>query len=321
MLKNILSKNLIVKEETLENFIDKIGEDCSIVNGQGVNLAFSWDQIEEHTVSYFNDDNETINIPLKSIKATISSCINNEEERKVISMIVNEEGENLELVIKGDSSVQSKVRAKLFGKNTSNERIKNLWNGQEIEYPDNQFDLNFLLWLIKNYKNGTVLTINNFRFKIIDIPFISDKGIHMSNIKRKGRGRGLVNDPIIKAVIASIDTIDALGLKIAFNGGDIDFTLNSNGEIEINSETSIRSPLKLNLDSDHGFEKIITFIKKIIIKNLKDLYAQDTQAQAEINKMKSDYLIEMSRDIANLSGVQFLNRIVGNQPINRIIVE
>lgn len=321
MLKNILSKNLIVKEETLENFIDKIGEDCSIVNGQGINLTFAWDQIEEHTVSYFNNNDETINIPLKSIKATISSCVNSQEESKVISMVVNEEGDDLEIVIKGDSSVQSKVKAKLFGKNTSNERAKDLWNGQEIKYPNEQFDLNFLLWLIKNYKNNTLLTINNFRFKIIDIPFISDKGIYMSNIKRKGRGRGLVNDPIIKAVIASIDTIDALGLKIAFNGGDIDFTLNSNGEIEINSETSIRSPLQLNLDSDHGFEKIITFIKKIIIKNLKDLYAHDAQAQVEINKMKSDYLIEMSRDIANLSGVQFLNKIVGNQPINRIIVE
>ncbi|MGL5051838.1 MAG: hypothetical protein ACRC6A_09565 [Fusobacteriaceae bacterium] len=321
MSKNILSKNLIVKEVSLEEISNKIGENCSIVNSQGINLTFSWDEEIDETVSYFDNNNETIDIPLKIVKVTISSCINNQEESKVISMVINKCGEDLEVLIKGDSSVQSKVKAKLFGKSTSNERTKKLWSEKEIEYPKEQFDLNFLLWLIKNYKNKILLRTNNFEFKIIDIPFISDKGIYLSDIKRKGRGRELINDPIVKAVIVSIETIDALGLKISFKGGEIDFTISSNGEIEISSETNIRSPLQLNLDSDYGFEKIIIFIKKIIIMNLRSLYKNDTQAQVEINKMKSDYLIKMSQDIAELSGVEFMNRIIDNEPIKRIIVE
>lgn len=320
MLNNVLTKEIIIKNITMNEFKEKIRNNYD-ASYKEVNLSFNWKEVIEETFSYFDVDKTTINNTFNCIKATISSCKNGEEDKKEISLIIKEKEEDIELILKGDSSIQTKVRAKLLGKSTSNETIKSLWRNTILEFPNEKFDVKFLLWLINNYKNDVMLIKNNFQFKIINIPFVSDKGIHMSNVKRKGTGKKLIGDPIIKAIIATIETIDAVGLKISFEGGEIEFILNSNGEIEISPETDIRSPLALNLKSDYGFEKITAFIKNIILKNLKELYDEDIDIDSKIQDMKLEYLSETMQDMSKLVGIEFEKRVTLNSEISKIILE
>ena len=143
----------------------------------------------------------------------------------------------------------------------------------------------------------------------------------MSNVKRKGTGNKLIGDPIIKAIIATIETIDAVGLKISFEGGEVEFILNSNGEIEISPETDIRVPLALNLKSSYGFEKITAFIKNVILKNLKELYDEDIDIDSKIQNMKLEYLSETMQDISILAGIEFEKRVTLNSEVSKIILE
>lgn len=307
MKKFILSKELLIKDINYDDFVSKLTGDYNIVQDEK-ELKFKWGNIEEKEVSYFlynetSDKYDTTNLNFNLVKAKISSINHDEIVEKDIPILVLEDSvnKNIQLIIKGDNNTQKRIRSKLLGKYTSNTRVKNLWKEHEVEIVEKTFDLKFLLWIIKMYKDNTELTFDNFKFKIVDIFYISDNGIYMGKMKRTGHGKTLTEDPIIKAIISSIETIDSIGIKIIFEGGEIEFILHDTGEIDLGPETVVRSPVTLDMESEDNPEKILFFVKKKVLGNLFELFQLEKNLDEDIKLMKLDYLIEMIKQLEELS--------------------
>lgn len=308
MKKFILSKELLIKDITYDDFVSKLTGDYNIVQDEK-ELKFKWGNIETKEVSHFLYNEtlgkyDTTNLNFNLVKAKISSINHDEIIEKDIPILVLEDSvnNNIQLMIKGDNNTQKKIRSKLLGKYTSNIRVKNLWREHEVKIVEKTFDLKFLLWIIKMYKDNTELSFDNFKFKIVDIFYISDNGVYMGKIKRTGHGKTIIEDPIIKAIISSIETIDSIGIKIIFEGGEIEFILHDTGEIDLSPETEIRSPVTMKMDVEDNPEKILFFIKKRVLGNLFELFQLERNLDEDIKLMKLDYLIEMIKQLEELSG-------------------
>lgn len=326
MSKNNICKEIIIKNINLETFLKNTGKlyDIEIKDKTKgiIKMPFAWEEYEETELSYFSSDRETINKKIHSIKAKISSNIKGEIEIKKIPVVIIEKGSDLVLILKTDATNHKKIMSKLLGQSTTNPHIKDTWKNYTIKNPETIFKLDFLIWLIDMYYEEKEIKRNNISFKVINIPYISDKGIYLEGLQRKGRGEKLINDPIIKAIIAVVDTIDTLGLRVKFEGGCLEFILHENGEFDINNDSYFGGPITFNIDSDYGYERMAYFIKEIIIENLIREYENDNDWDKEkVKKIKLNHLCEMLEEISEILNIKINKNVEKNTDIKEITLK
>lgn len=176
------------------------------------------------------------------------------------------------------------------------------------------------MWLVEKYCKQEIFLINNLKCKIIDINFISDNGSFLSGIEKRGSGNKLTNDHIIKATLATVDTIDALGIKLHFDTGIVDFILHDNGEFELGDECNIRLPVNISLADEDGPEKISYFIKEIIIEGLKNNFESQNNTN-NLRNLRLEFLIKTIHDFAEILNITIDDSLVINNNINEIVLK
>ncbi len=321
MVKYNTFKELLLKNISLNDFKEKTRGDYNIQTNKGT-MSFGWKNFSEQELSYIDSENNTMNKTIYCIEAFISSVSGENIDTKKVNVLIIEKGEDLLLVIKGNSEIQTKIKSKLLGKYTSLNHIKELWNNTEVKLPESFLDVNFLLWLIDLYQKKETIVLKKIPCKIIDISYLSDNGVYLSGIKKKGMGNNLTNDPIIKATIASVDTIDALGLKIRFNHGILCFILHSNGEIDLNYESYINLPTFLNCDVLYGIERIIYFIKEILVKELILKYKREFSGNDDYFKnIKYQFLLNTIEEISQILNINVTKELDENANVQEIILK
>lgn len=321
MVKYNTFKELLLKNISLNDFKEKIKGDYNIKISEGI-LSFGWKNFSEQELSYIDSENNTINKTIYCIDAFISSVSGENIDTKKVNVLIIEKREDLLLVIKGNSEIQTKIKSKLLGNYTPLNHIKKLWSDTEVKLPEPFLDVNFLLWLIDLYQKEETIVLDRFPCKIIDISYLSDNGVYLSGIKKKGMGKNLTDDPIIKATIASVDTIDALGLKIHFNYGIVYFILHNNGEIDLNYESYINLPTFFNSDVPYGIEKIMYFIKEILVKELISKYREEIYGNDDYFKnIKYQFLLNTIEEISQILHINVIKELKENTNVQEIILK
>lgn len=320
MTKYNTFKEIILKDISLEMFRERMTEDCSI-EVDGETLVFRWENFSEQTLEFIDKNNNQYNRTVFCIDAIISSQKGDFIYTRPVKTILIEKNNNLVLILRGNSEIQTKIKSKLLGQHTNNENIKGLWEGVEINLPQVTFSVNFLLWLINLYVSQEIFEVENIQCRIADITYISDEGIYLSGIRKKGRGNRLINDPIIKATIATIETIDAIGLKLNFGFGMVNFILHNNGEIEINDESYINLPIRFDYNSQFGLERMVFFIKEIIIENLKTLYRDFDENEDYFKNIKSQFLLNTINEFGEILHINTSDERNGDTNIREIIIK
>lgn len=321
MAKYDTFKEIILKDMSLKEFKEKSKTDCSIKKEQE-NFIFRWESLSEQEVSYIDINKESHNKKIYCLDAVISSQRGGMVEERTVKVTLIEKNSNLILVIKGNSEVRAKIKSKLLGQKTPNSLVAELWKGIETIIPKENIAVNFLLWLIDLYSEEKVITFQNLKCKIIDITYISDKGVYLSEIRKKGAGNKLTDDPIIKATIATVDTIDAIGLKINFGCGMVNFILHNNGEIDINSESYINFPVSFEYNDLFGAERLVFFIKEILIENLKKIYEENiAQRKDYFSEIKYQFLLKTINDFGEILKIEVSNTVAKNKNVSQIILK
>lgn len=314
-------KEIILKNISLEEFKRKINADYTIQTEFG-NQEFDWQDFSKTNFQYLNSKKEIKEKEVICVKAKLASKNENIVEHKLINSFIIENENNLHLIIKGSPDIQTKIKSKLLGKKTPLTNIKELWKNIEIKYPEPILTVNFLLWLVDKYNKEEVLHVNNLKYKILDITFISDNGIYLSGIKKKGVGNNLINDPIIKATLATVDTIDALGIKLHFETGVVNFILHNNGEFDLSDECEIKLPIFISPAQEYGIEKIGFFIREILIKGLREAFNNEGGENLEyFKKIKSEFLLNTIKEFGEILNINIKNEVSSNENIKKIILK
>ncbi len=335
--------NLYINNITLEEFKEKIK-----INGNtflsydpSSTMIFNWGEIEHVIIEDVKSlEMKTFDkIPMNRLKATISSAerskiienlTKNPQEKndtkdfihntKIEIIVIEKDEGKLLLVIKGNDDTKSSIRCKLLGESTSNKHIKKTWKNNQITLPENVFDLDFLIWLIS--KKGLQISYSNLDMVINDVTYLADTGGRGSNINRRGKGRDLMNDPIAKAIIAGIDSVETIGLKIDLEYGNLDFRLHKNGELQINSDSSINIPNYRNFGHEEGFTYIVYNIYCKIIPNLLNYFKNDKSWNEDAkNNLKRKYFSESIIKISEGLGIEIENNLVDDETLKKIILE
>lgn len=321
MTKYDTFKEIILKNMSISEFKEKSRIDCSIETDQE-RFIFKWENFSEQKISYINTEKQPQNRKIYCIDAIISSKKNDSIERRTVKVTLVEKESNLVLIIKGNTEVQTKIKSKLLGQHTSNLLVKELWRDIEILLPEKNISINFLLWLIDLYSKEEIINFQNLKCKIIGITYISDEGVYLSGIRKKGAGNKLTDDPIIKATIATVDTIDAIGLKINFGCGMVNFILHNNGEIDMNSESYINLPISFEYSDLFGAERIVFFIKEILIENLKKIYRKNiAQNKNYFSEIKYQFLLKTIDDFGEILKIEVSNTVAKNKNVSQIILK
>lgn len=314
-------KEIILKNISLEDFERKINNDYTIQTEFG-NQEFGWQDFSRTNFQYLNSEKEIRGKEVICIKAKLASKNEDTIEHRLINSFIVENENNLHLIIKGSPEIQTRIKSKLLGKRTPLANIKELWEDVEVKYPEPILTVNFLLWLVDKYDKEEVFLVNNLKCKILDITFISDNGTYLSGIKKKGTGNNLINDPIIKATLATVDTIDALGIKLHFETGIVNFILHNNGEFDLSDECDIKQPTYISLTQEYGAEKIGFFIREILIKGLKEAFINEGGENLEyFKKIKSEFLLDTIKEFGEILGINIINEVADNENIKEIILK
>ncbi|MGL5350123.1 hypothetical protein [Cetobacterium somerae] len=341
---------------TLESFQEKITGDYTTTTtyknsdkteSQVININFSWGEVETYNFTRRNNKNEHIEVNIKYIKPKLYTISLNSNALDIsgdilpIDEIVKskysivtllEKNNDLLLLIKGGNDEQSKIRHKLLGGHGSNAHAKRQWNGVEILNSDknkNIYQSDFLLWLISKVRSNYVFSYSNLgldtpyndlKFRITDIISILDNGIS-KQVKRKGAGANLLNDPIVKAIIAGVDNISGLGFSITYNNHNvIEFILGTDGCIEILDTCIIGFP---TIQSNHNnyFEVMTYIIYQEILPLLLNEFEQDTTWITVKHQLKLDYCIQTTEALCNILGIPFINSATSISSITQLEVK
>lgn len=295
------TKSLILRDVNLNSFKEKINKDYSIVK-DGINRNFKWGEVEESEIEYLDDVNTIIKKTILRIECELSHLENGIESIRKVPVMILEKKNDLYLIVKCNESDQTTIKSKLLGQYGASPSAKKAWKNIKIELPENKFDLRFFLWLIS--KENKLLVNSNMTMQINEIITLTDNGIHITNLKRRSVGSEILKDPIMKAIVSTIDSIESIGLRVSINRGDFSFILDKNGEIDIREDSQLREPIHITLKKFQGYEKIICMIKEVIIKFLYTEYERDELWNDEkIRELKLQNLYETIEKMCEVLGI------------------
>lgn len=349
---------LTIKNITLETFKEKTNGNyqtqTSYSNKSNTfhttfDLNFSWGEIKTYSFERrINDENFEKTImyvtpKLYSCPRKINALDSNGEilskddliKYKSPTITILEKNNDLSLIIKGGDDEQSKIRHKLLGGTGASSDSKAKWKDIDIIGRDEKVNIypsDFLLWLISKfnakykfkYRNHPNLNLpnNDLEFKITDIISLQDNGIS-KKIKRKGSGSNLLNDPIVKAIIAGIDNINGLGFSIVFNNDNIiEFILKTDGSIELIDTCRIGYPQTITSNHANYFEIMTHIIFEEILSLLFEEFNNDSNwTDTEKHKLKLEFCIQTTENLCQILNINFSNSVQYPNLIRELIIK
>lgn len=341
---------LIIKNTTLEKFEEKISGNYLIqvsysnklnTSNQTFDLNFNWGEMQTYSFERrINDQNFAKEISyltprLYSCPRNINALDNNGEilpkdeliKYRTPIVTILEQNNDLLLIIKGGDDDQSKIKHKLLGGKGASQDSKNKWKDAVItdrSENTNLYNSDFLLWLIsKSDADYSFECKNNQKFRIVDIISLQDDGVN-KQIKRKGVGFKLLDDPIVKAIIAGVENISGLGFSIVFeNENIIEFILNSDGCIELLDTCKINLPLYISSSHPHYFEIMTHIIYNEILPVFINEFNQNSENWnlTEKYKLRLNYCIQTTQNLCQILNINFSNSVNKEGIINKLTIE